>query len=64
MFFACHHINENSNHEFYVGANQANREGLESIADIRRAHCDYRPVRYIPLAERAYNALHEAEVKV
>jgi hypothetical protein len=64
MFFACHHINENGNHEFYVGANQADWEGLESIADIRRADRDCRLARYIPLAERAYNALHEAEMKV
>ncbi len=63
-FFACHHINENRSHIFHVGANQADWEGVESIADVRRADHDHLLARCISLAGRAYNVLHEAEMNV
>jgi hypothetical protein len=61
MFFVCVNMITHEKHVVFVGANQADWEGLPAIARIRRADRDLRLAKYIPLAKKAYDALYQTE---
>jgi hypothetical protein len=63
MYFVCYHRRRSDNAPFFVGANEADWRGLGAIKRIRRKDRDHRVEAYIPLAKKAYDALHEAEQK-